>query len=480
MRQLSDHYVTACRLYPNDELCVVFDIDGTILDLRHLVVHVLLSYDATNGFGLFHGLTVDDIVHHENQIDRIMQSLGVPVGARPDVKSFYQEHLWDCDGVLAASRPFEGVFGVIRWFQQQARTHIALNTGRPPSMRALTLDSLNTIGAAYRVPFEPDLLFTAEVGVDVPQAKIDAIEQLRNRGFRVVAVIDNEPENLLAMAAADRDESLLLLHADTIFESQRAHHERVVTGNAYRLRELVPERSFPERVEFVWHGVNDEVNLRRFLESDVTWAELDVRRDPLGRLVLRHDGFDETPWRRGEPTLLAGDTVAALSKAGRSVKLDLKEGAATMVDAMQLVEAAVLPDERVWWNAELPALSLDGFAALHERFPDATISAPVDFLVPLLLTSDDVSDTVLASLSAWGISRLSFRWTPTIRRVLDTVEARGWTVNMYGITDLEAFLNASLMLPTSVTADFNFPEWRFFGRGSGADGALHHWEIQEG
>ena len=51
---------------------------------------------------------------------------------------------------------------------------------------------------------------------------------------------------------------------------------------------------------------------------------------------------------------------------------------------------------------------------------------------------------------------------------------------MYGITDLEAFLNASLMLPTSVTADFNFPEWRFFGRGSGADGALHHWEIQEG
>ena len=54
-----------------------------------------------------------------------------------------------------------------------------------------------------------------------------------------------------------------------------------------------------------------------------------------------------------------------------------------------------------------------------------------------------------------------------MRGVLDAIEARGWGVNISGVPDLEAFLEASLLLPTSVTADFNFPEWGYFGRGSG-------------
>jgi hypothetical protein len=38
------------------------------------------------------------------------------------------------------------------------------------------------------------------------------------------------------------------------------------------------------------------------------------------------------------------------------------------------------------------------------------------------------------------------------------------------VSDLEEFLEASLLLPTSVTADFNFPEWGYYGRGSGEGG----------
>jgi hypothetical protein len=66
-----------------------------------------------------------------------------------------------------------------------------------------------------------------------------------------------------------------------------------------------------------------------------------------------------------------------------------------------------------------------------------------------------------------GITRLSLRWAPSSRAVLDILEALGWEVNLYGVPDLEAFLDASLMLPASVTADFNFPEWRYYGKGSG-------------
>jgi hypothetical protein len=74
---------------------------------------------------------------------------------------------------------------------------------------------------------------------------------------------------------------------------------------------------------------------------------------------------------------------------------------------------------------------------------------------------------ILDLLRRWGVSRLSLRWEPSTRVVLDIVEARGWKVNIYGVPDLKAFLDASLMLPASVTADFNFPEWRYHGTGSG-------------
>ena len=182
--------------------------------------------------------------------------------------------------MLAASRPYEGVFGVIRWFQLQPRTHVALNTGRAHHMREDTLESLNTIGAAYRVRFDPSSCSWRTRASDVPSCKVAAIDELERRGLRVVAVVDNEPENLRAMAATDPTGEILFLHADTIFRSQRLHQDRLVAGRSYRLRELVPERAFSGRVEFVWHGVNDEVNLDRFLGSEVRWAEIDVRRDP--------------------------------------------------------------------------------------------------------------------------------------------------------------------------------------------------------
>jgi hypothetical protein len=43
---------------------------------------------------------------------------------------------------------------------------------------------------------------------------------------------------------------------------------------------------------------------------------------------------------------------------------------------------------------------------------------------------------------------------------------------VYGVEDLESFLEAALLVPSSVTADFNFPDWHYFGRGSGNGG--HH------
>ena len=108
------------------------------------------------------GLNADDIRHQEDDVERLLESLAIPISARRDIAEFYRTHLWDSAAILAASKPYEGVFGIIRWFQLQPGTHVALNTGRGDHMRDATLESLNTVGAAYRVRFEPELLFTSD------------------------------------------------------------------------------------------------------------------------------------------------------------------------------------------------------------------------------------------------------------------------------------------------------------------------------
>ena len=478
MRVLADQYAAVRSSSPADELCVVFDIDGTILDLRHLVVHVLMSYDRDRGTELFHGLVADDIEVSENQIEALLESLDVPEGDRHDVASFYREHLWDEGGVLAASAPYRGVLGVIRWFQIQPGTHVALNTGRPEAMRRLTLDSLNAVGEASRVRFDPELLFMRSDATAVPAAKATALDEIAARGLRVVAVIDNEPENLAAMAASHGEEDTLFLHADTIFDSQRAEGLGVVTGTTYELGGLISEDRLREHVELVWHGVNDEENLQRFLDSGITWAEIDVRRDPAGRLVLRHDSFDERPWNRDECSLPAGPTVDALATAGRSIKLDVKENGDTLRAALDLIDSLGLGDHRVWFNAEIETVGPAGFEAFRDRFPSATASCPIDFLAPLLAVAPDEADVVLARLSSWGVSRLSVRWGTDTRHTIGELERRGWETNVYAVPDLQSFLEAAVLLPTSVTADFNFPAWRHFGRGSGQHGIVHRFEPE--
>src|SRR5262245_4148803 len=268
MRCLADHYAAARRAHPDDELCVVFDIDGTIFDLRYLVARTLFSYDGVHGTDLFRGLRPEDVTASENQVGLLLDAIGVPDEQRPDVVAFYRSHLWDEANVLAASAPYRGVLGVIRWFQIQPGTQVALNTGRLEEMRRVTLDSLNAMGMQARVGFDPELLFMRRDPTgSVAAAKVAALDQIRARGLRIVAVVDNEPENLAAMAACSSD--TLFLHADTIFESQRSDAPGVVGGKGYELGGLIGEESLREHVEFVWHGVNDPENMRRFLRSGI-------------------------------------------------------------------------------------------------------------------------------------------------------------------------------------------------------------------
>jgi len=78
----------------------------------------------------------------------------------------------------------------------------------------------------------------------------------------------------------------------------------------------------------------------------------------------------------------------------------------------------------------------------------------------------------------WGVNRFSIAWaTPHTRRLFDQLQRWGHDVNIYAVPDLAAFLQAALLLPRSLTADFNFPQWHYFGRGSGAHLDHHTYRL---
>ena len=480
MRRLADHYARFRRDYPDDRLLIVFDIDGTILDLRHMVRHVLLDYDRAHGSNLFHGLGVEDVDVHENRVEEFLAARALPAKTRARVLEWYLERRWQPESVLAAHRPYRGVLEVIRWFQLQPETFVGLNTGRPERLRDETLRSLNALGREYRVEFGTDLLAMNAAGGedDVIESKVAGLRSFADAGYRTFAVVDNEPAVIGALAEADESGEILFLHAQTLSESRRMTTPRTVRGRSYDLTALVTEEDLPQHVQLVWHGVNDEANLRQFLGSRVHWAECDVRRDPLGRLVLRHDSFERTPWTSDDTAVELDELLQRLRESGRGAKLDLKDGDTILDETLAAVDEHGFDDGDVWFNARIEALGEDGVRQLVAARPDAIVQCPVDFLAPLVLAAPERAWDVVRMLSGWGVNRFSVSWAGHhARALLECLEDFGCEVNLYAVPDLESFLRAALLLPTSITTDFNFPLWHYYGRGAGEQRRYHRYRV---
>lgn len=496
MRSLAAHYARCRADHPDDHLLVVFDIDGTILDMRHMVSHVLAEFDRVHGTSLFAGLRPEDVDVHENEVEKLLDRLDLAPERHEQALAWYHARRWTPESVLVAHRPYRGVLEVIRWFQIQPRTSVALNTGRPEALRAATLRCLNALGREYKVTITDDLLHMNpdDWEVDVAAHKVAGLRRFREAGYRVVAAVDNEPEIIAAMAAADATGEILFLHAQTLYRSRRDAIPRTVAGRDYELSSLVGERELPRHVELVWHGVNDEANLRQFLASSVRWGELDVRCDPGGRLVLRHDAFDppgppgppDPPDPAGRPPatgpaeslLVVSEALAELRAAGKAVKLDVKDADA-LDELLVLVAEAGLDDDDLWFNGRLDVLGEEGVRTVRAAHPGAVVQVPIDFLGPLVTAMPDEALGLLRTLTGWGVTRFSVAWTGAEgRELFEQLDEWGYEVNLYAVADLERFLRAVLMLPRAITADFNFPEWHYFGRGSGERGRYHRYRME--
>lgn len=72
MGWLASHYRRMRTEYPDDQLIVLFDVDGTIVDLRHMVLRLLREHDQKYGTSYFRALGLTDIDVNENQIEVLL------------------------------------------------------------------------------------------------------------------------------------------------------------------------------------------------------------------------------------------------------------------------------------------------------------------------------------------------------------------------------------------------------------------------
>ena len=115
MGALASHVGRMRSAYPDDELSIMFDIHGTIVDTRHLVVYVLLLYDRHHGTDLFRGITASD-VSDQRRLSMDLDSFALPEPLRRDVRVWYPA----CSGseaVAASTVPTRGFSARIRSFQ---------------------------------------------------------------------------------------------------------------------------------------------------------------------------------------------------------------------------------------------------------------------------------------------------------------------------------------------------------------------------
>ena len=66
-----------------------------------------------------------------------------------------------------------------------------------------------------------------------------------------------------------------------------------------------------------------------------------------------------------------------------------------------------------------------------------------------------------------------------MRQLFDQMDRWGFEVNIYNVTDLESFLQAVLLMPHSVTSDYNFPKWHYYGQGSGEKGEHYEYSMRK-
>ena len=161
---------------------------------------------------------------------------------------------------------------------------------------------------------------------------------------------------------------------------------------------------------------------------EVPGAECDVRSDPItGDLILRHDSFLVSAMDAEESWLGLDRLLDQLCDSGKSIKLDLKSNGHLVEEVLAIVGLNCFNDERLWFNGNVEMLKEHGFRRLAEAHPGAILQCPVDFLGPLICSTEEKAREILEMFTSWGVNRFSIGWAmPNMREVFEHLDDWGY------------------------------------------------------
>ncbi|MEE8058683.1 MAG: DUF2181 domain-containing protein [Pseudomonadales bacterium] len=470
MKALSLHYRYMKEQYPDRDLMLIFDIDGCINDMQYQLFRALRTFDQLQGTHYFYRLKPAEIKIHENLLSSFLTEYQLLPEQKEAFLSWYTGYRKSSRVQL---RPMEGVIETICWFQMQSRTAVGLKNICSQDMRQKTIQALKKFGKDYRLELPKELFYFPKNSSSAESA-VESLAYFRNLGYHVICFADSETQSLDAIANEKDTRDILLLHADTVYRSDDTPITAAVEkGRFYELRELVHEKDLPPYIDLVWHGVNDRENMQQFLSSPIQWGEVDVQSvSEDGSVLLQHDSSLKNEALSVEKLELSLDELLGeFQQHDKRIKIDFKDKSAVLRRTIKQLKKQGFTDQQIWLNGDIDVLKEEGFKMVLEAFPNAIIQTSVDFICPLVFSLPGQAKNILTLLKNWGINRFSISWElEKCTALLHQLKKWGFEVNVYNAPDLEQFLKVMILSPRSITSDFNFPEWNYYGRGSGKHG----------
>ena len=131
MQTLAEYYASVRAHYPEDELLIVLDLDGGLIDGRARQRHALQAFDREHGTGWFWDVEPGELGERGCDLEQCLHARGLDAQQRAWVTLWYRRWSQSAEAAAAAGPPRRGIMDVLRWFQLQPRTEIAINSPRP-------------------------------------------------------------------------------------------------------------------------------------------------------------------------------------------------------------------------------------------------------------------------------------------------------------------------------------------------------------
>ncbi len=384
--------------------------------------------------------------------------------------------LLDVDSLRYEKRLIQPFLRLLRWFQIQSPGSVGV-LASPDDERPATLHKwLQRAGRSTRLSISRGSI----VQKDPEPGKQQGIpEEAFSPGRpKPVAVIRPVIGTGDVQCRIDRQHHILRIDVGITRQEKEAGQYTMETVNSrFGLHHLIKESELPDAVIPCWHGINDPENLQHFFDSDYAWGEVDVRINPLTkRLITRHDSFFISRFRETETIQYFESVLEQFKQHEKKIKIDFKRGFWVVDKVIRLLEKHGFQDDKVWFHGSVRVLRVNGYRKLARIYPGALIQATLDRFVPLILLFPAAGKFILDRLAGFGVNQFLLSWRSWYKtRIIEKLDQWGYQVNFYKIRNLEEFLSAVLYLPASITADFNFPEWGYYGRGSGQNMKWHEY-----